>query len=425
MVDIGFILLITFFLFIQGFLANSEMAVVSANRFKMRYLANNGNERARIITVLLNNPDKLFGTTLLGTNLSTILASFFADIYFHKYVTGYFPFITNFISMEILVLLVMEPLILVFAELFPMSLARKYYTETALKNAKNVRIFYYFLFPFMYIPTLIPKFLKFILKNKSVHPGISREELELLVTGSYANIPSETQKYIKDLFETNTLVAEDIMVYLNEVIACEENDNVGRLKTIIEKSGFTRIPVYKQDIFNIIGTVHVVNILGADDKEKVSEYTDKLYIVPTTKPIFQILSEFKTNRKYMAIVVNEYGAVSGIITLADILREIFGGLIHGKKESTDKREYRPKDQFIAEMELVDFFEKTGIDFQEPEVETLGGIINLALGRIGRINEEVEYKGVKFKILDATDKVVKKIKLLEIKQKDEKKENDKS
>ena len=183
------------------------------------------------------------------------------------------------------------------------------------------------------------------------------------------------------------------------------------LKDIITSSNFSRFPVYSNDIFNITSTIHCLNILGVDDNEKIGNYTEKLYIVPTSKPVVQILSELKRNRKYMAIVVDEFGVPCGIITIEDIIKKIVGDITEQEENQKDIESNGNEDIFEAKMDLKEFYEKTGIDFTDEKVSTLNGIINLALGRIGRKNEKVIYKGVKFEIIDTTDKSVKLIKLL--------------
>src|SRR5208283_272448 len=134
-INLVYIFIIVLCLMIQGFFASSEMAIVSSNRIRLRYLTKNGNHKARIIIHLLNNPDRLFGTTLLGINLAIILSTFFVQKYIHKYLIVYFPFLIKYFPADILVLLIMEPLILVFAELYPMSIARKHSLETAIRNS--------------------------------------------------------------------------------------------------------------------------------------------------------------------------------------------------------------------------------------------------------------------------------------------------
>ncbi len=402
--------IIIIFVGIQGFLANSEMAMVSCNRFRLQYLAKNGNKRASIILFLLNNPHRLFGITLLGINLSTILATSAADYYFHNYIFNFIPFIERFISLELFVLILMEPIILIFGELFPMSIARKYPNSNALKNAYFIKFFSLILYPLMLIPNLISKSISKLFKD--IHSnGLTREELELLVTGSFVNVTKKTREYIKDLFDIRDLTAEDVMIHLSNVTAVDENAKVGDLKKIINSSNFNRIPIYKKDIFNITATVHAINIIGVDEKESIIKYSDKLYIIPSSKPIIKILSELKTNRKHMGIVVDEYGVVCGIITIRDILKEFVEDINEENSIEYIDDEIDNENIFDATIKLDDFYEKTGIDLQNEDVDTLGGIINIAAGRIVRKNERVSYKGMHFEIIDATDRVVKTVRLL--------------
>ena len=313
---------------IQGFFANSEMAMISSNKIRVQYLAKKGNKKAIIIESFLSKPENLFGTTLIGINLATVLASAIADFYFHNYLIKFMPRINEIVSIELLILIIMEPLILIFGELFPMSIARKYPTTTSLNNAIGIKVCYIILAPLILISSYISKIIGKLLKNKksNFNSITTRDELKILVTGKFANINNKTQKYIKELFTINNLVAEDVMIHLNNVKAINTESTIADLKILINKTNHSRIPVFKKDIFNIIGTVHATNILGADEKDLIMHYSDKLYIVPSSKPIFQILSELKRNRKYMGIVVDEYGAVCGIITLQDILKELVGDI---------------------------------------------------------------------------------------------------
>jgi putative hemolysin len=386
------------------------MAMVSCNKFRIKFLARNDNRRASIILFLLNNPHRLFGTTLLGINLATILATYAANFYFHNYISKYIIFIEDFIPLELLILLIMEPVVLIFGELYPMSIARKYPNSHALKNAFLIKIFSIILYPLMIIPNLISKTISKLFKKMS-SSGITRKELELLVTGSYTNVTKKTKEYMKDMFDIRDLTAEDVMVHLINVTAISEEATVGELKEIINSTKFNRIPIYKKDIFNITATVHAINIIGIDDKEPVIKYSEKLYIVPSSKPIIKILSELKRNRKYMGIVVDEYGTVCGIISIKDILKEFVEDIVEENEYDLINENIEDERIFDAAMELDDFYEKTGIDLRNDDVDTLGGIINIAAGRIARKNEKITYKNVQFEVIDATDRVVKTVRLL--------------
>ncbi|HQJ07252.1 MAG TPA: transporter associated domain-containing protein, partial [Spirochaetota bacterium] len=208
------------------------------------------------------------------------------------------------------------------------------------------------------------------------------------------------------------LTAEDIMVHINEVVAINETSTVGDFKEVIKTADFSRYPVYRENVFNISSTISVINILGADDTDAITSYTEKLYIVPSTKPVIQILSELKRNRKYMGIVVDEFGVTRGILTIDNIVEEIIGGIKGFYPESSESEALIEQNIFDAKTYLDDFLEKTGIDFTDEEAETLGGLINIALGRIGRKGEKVVYKNVSFEIIEASDRTVKLVKLLD-------------
>ena len=409
-------IVIVLFIFIQSFFSNSEMAMVSSNRIRLKYLANNGDRNAKIILNLLDNPERLFGTTLVGINLATVISTALSDFYFKKIIYNkiieFLPFIDKIISIDTLISFIMVPSVLIFGELFPMSIARKYPNTMALRNAKFIKIGYLTFFPLMLVVSNISKLVGLLFKTKASEFGkLTREELQLIVAGRFGNIKEKTKKIINEVFDINELTAEDVMVHLNEVKMININATVKELRELTYSTNFSRFPVYSEDIFNIVATIHSLNILGANDNENISNYIEKLYIVPSSKPVIQILSELKRNRKYMAIVVDEFGVACGILTIEDIVKKIVGDINEDVKIRNKESEEGNDYIFDAKMDLKEFYEKTGIDFTDENVSTLNGIISLALGRIGRKNERVVYKNVEFEIIDATDRSVKLIKLL--------------
>lgn len=404
--------LIILFVLTQSFFSKSEMAMVSSNRIKLDYLSKNGDRRAAIILALLNNPERLFGTTLVGINIATVVSTALADYFFKVVIINKLDFFLQIIEIDLIISFIMVPTILVFGELFPMSIARKYPNTTALRNAKFIKAAYFILFPLMFIVSKISKLIGKTLKIDKEGDSISKDELELMVVGRFENISDETKKIINEVFDISELTAEDIMVHINEVIAINETSTVGDFKKIIETADFSRYPVYKENIFNISSTISVINILGALDTDPITAYTEKLYIIPSTKPVIQILSELKRNRKYMGIVVDEFGVACGILTIDNIVEEILGGIKGFSPESPESDAQIEQNIFEAKTYLDDFLEETGINFTEEEAETLGGLINIALGRIGRKGEKVTYKNVSFEIIEASDRSVKLVKLLE-------------
>jgi len=407
-------IMVTAFILLQGFFSNSEMAMVSANRIKFNSMAKNGNKKAAIILKFLNEPEMLFGTTLVGINFAIVLTTFISKHYFNEILIKQFPNIESFISRELftelITLIILEPSILIFGELFPMSIGRKYPNETCLRNSYLIRISYIIFYPLTIIMTYFAKFIGRLLKTSEGEFGkLSRGELQILVSGRMPVITEHTRKIIEDVFDISELTAYDVMVHLNEVKAISSDASVGELRGLIAETNYSRIPVYEENIFNITATIHAVSVLGIDDREPITSYTEKLYIIPSSKPVVQILSDLKRNRKYMGIVVDEYGAVCGIITIENIAEELVGEI---KDEFIEDEEHIIEENvFDGRISLDYFFDKTGIDFRDEEVKTLSGIINLSLGRIARKGDKVFYKDTEFEVLDATDRMVKKIKLI--------------
>jgi len=396
------------FVYIISFFVSSEMALISSNKIRINYLAKNGNKKASTILYFLNNPDRLFATTLVGVNLATVITTSLASYYFETIFKNSVSLLGFNIPKEAIIAIIMQPIILIFGEMTPNSVGRKYPTVISLKHSFLLKIGYTMLFPIIIMVSSISNLIGKLFDKKSEFGTISKDELEILVSESGSSNNPKAKKIIRDVFDINELTARNIMLRLDEVILIEKNETINKLKDIIKLRQFNRYPVYSDNIFNIIGTVHISSIIGVDDKEPITEYIEELYIIPSSKPVVQILSELKKNDKHMGIVVNEFGVAAGIITIDDILEELIGEI-----KEKDLESIQLKSIFDGSIYLDDFYDLTGIDFPEikDDVETLGGVINSILGRIAKSEEVVTYKDIKFKILEATDRQIKRIKIL--------------
>lgn len=396
---------------IRGFFSNSEMAVVSSNKIRLKYLSKKEGLPYDFILYCIENPAKLFGTTLVGINLATVSSTALAEYFFEEILTGYIHL--NHHLILILPVLIMEPVILIFGEIFPMSIARKYPNITSIRNNRLLKFGYFTFYPFMLFVSGITKIISIIIRsNKNPFNNISREELKTLVNSPLMKTSKKTKEIIKEVFHIKNMKAVDIMIHLNDVTAFEENTTVGEFKQSITGKKYGRFPVYKDSIFDITSTIHIINILGADENEPIKNYTDKLYIIPSSKPVIEILKELKTNRKYMAITVDDYGAACGIVTLEIIAEELIGEIRDEMDSDTTTNTKKLKNNAIFDgmTPLDDFFDITGIDLQDMGTETLNGYLNLKLGRIGRKGDKVKIKNYTFDILDANDRSVKTVKL---------------
>lgn len=399
-------ILIVLLIVIQSFFTSTEMAAVSSNKIKLKYLANH-NKRAKIINSLLEKPERLFSITLISINLITVLLTILTEYYFEVIIKNKINF---FIPPEIITILIIEPLILICGELTPMTLGRKYSTNLSLKNSYLLKAAYLILFPLITPLLAVLTFFQKI-SGKSKKHSFTREELEIIFTTAFFHRKKEFNviDYAKEVLQISKLTANDVMTHIQNIVAVDEKTTIKEFKEIIKKNKNNRIPVYRDNILNIIGTVHILNILGVDDNEKVGDYCDKLYIIPTTKPILQVLRELKNNRKYVGIVVDDYGAACGFISLQDIIGRIISEIKKDEKQQILNR--NELLEFDGLMKLEDFYKETGIDLRGKNITTLNGFINSLLGRIAKKGEIIEYKNYKFKVLDATDRIVKRVQLI--------------
>ena len=396
------------FVYTISFFVSSEMGLISSNKIRINYLAKNGNKKASTILYFLNNPDRLFATTLVGINLATVITTSLAAYYFENIFKNNISLLGFNIPKEVIITIIIQPIILIFGEMTPNSMGRKYPTIISLKHSSLLKISYIILFPIIIMVSLISNFIGKLFDKKSEFGTISKDELEILVSESGSGNNPKSKKIIRDVFDINELTAKNIMLRIDEVVLIEKNETVSKLKDIAKLRQYNRYPVYSGNIFNIIGTIHISSIIGEDDKEPITKYIEELYIIPSSKPVVQILSELKKNDKHIGIVVNEFGIAVGIITIYDILEEMIGEI-----KEKDLESIQLKSIFDGSIYLDDFFDLTGIDFPDikDDVETLGGVINFILGRIGKSGEVVSYKDIRFKIVEATDRQIKSIKIL--------------
>ena len=395
-----YILCILIMIKLQAFFSGVEMSLISADRIKIQHLAEKQNKNAKIIIKLLKNPNILFSTTLIGVNVSLVLGETIASEFTTKFFSEDFG---HFISV-----MIMAPLIILFAEIIPMSIARKAPNTIAFKHARQLTIANFVLYPFIF---LLSRFIKLIDRSEKTQIGdITKKELYLLFQSKLTKISGQKKQMIKEVFNFSESLTQDVMVHLIDIKASPLTSTVKEVKELIANTGFSRIPLYDKHLINVIGTVHASNLLDKDDKDPINKYIDKPYIIPETKPISETMDELRKNRKYMGIVVNEYGEVSGIITLEDIFELIVGAIEDEYDQVDEKLMASDFMQFEGRIRLEELKDDYNIDLTNEDCNTLGGFICLLAGRIPQQGEKFHYKNFEFTILESSQKTVNKIKI---------------
>ena len=307
----------------HAFFAGSEMGFVSINRLRLRHMVDSGDKRAILIADLLGKPEKLFGAILVGTNICVIIATTISTVLVRNYISE------NERWVAIITTMTMFPLFMIFGEVIPKSILRTQTAKLAPMIVRPLIVTYWVLAPIVFLTTRISNITARVLNHIKQHrnPFVTREELKIIVREKIRdeNMDAPGKEMIYRIFDLEQTCALDIMVPLIDLVAVEENSPITKAVELMKQSGFSRLPVYRENKDNVTGVLHGSDLLGlAGSESAVVNFVRPAYLVPETKPVDDILREMQHNQKHMAVVENESGGISGILTNEDIIEEIVG-----------------------------------------------------------------------------------------------------
>ncbi|MGB9710560.1 MAG: hemolysin family protein [Thermodesulfovibrio sp.] len=420
------IFLIFFLIILNSFFAAAEIGVVTLRRSRLKQLIEEKNPNAEIVKKFKENPDKFLATIQVGITLIGSLASALAGAYAVeniKPLIELLPF--NFlkvsaeaISLAIVVILVTYFLV-VLGELIPKSIALVHPDWVSLKTAKFIDKFSKLTFIFVKILTISTNFVlkPFGLKAFSQRGFISQEELKLLIEeGEEKGIfEPEERQLIHSAFSFSEITVKEIMVPAPQMVTVSIYMSIDEIKKIIMDEKFSRYPALGKDLNDIRGILHAKDFYNALIKNPETLDIKRLLkppmFVPETMKINILLKEMQKKRVHMALVVDEYGIVTGLVTLEDIIEELVG-------EIRDEYDTEMPVIMLADGSMIidatisirDLKEDYGIEIEESEeYDTLGGFILTALQRIPRVGDTVNVNGKVFKVIEMVGQRISKIK----------------
>ena len=315
----------------QAFFAGSEMGIISSNRIKISHRALQGDRRARHLERLLENPEKLLGTTLVGVNIAVIVGSSMAASVASR-------FFKNPEAAAAMSTLIMLPLVLIFGQILPMTFARKNSLSFSLAVAFPIKAAYFILFPLVFVAGEVANLFSKLFRGKRAKKShfVTRDELKLLIKegmkkGVGDDMVMDMAYEIFDFGETDT---EDIMVPLGNLVSASKDTTVGGLIRIIVDTGYSWIPIYSERPGNIIGVVKATDLLTEDSAKKAVDVMRPCYLVKENELLEDVLKKMQQDRINFAIVSDLKGELVGIVTLEDIIEEIVGEI---EDEYTPKR----------------------------------------------------------------------------------------
>jgi len=406
-------LLLLFLIFLSAFFSASETAFISLGKYHYQKLLEKDKKRGEKLSFWFENPEKILVTTLIGNNFVNILASVFAATisynYLHKIIPSVIAGIMTFV-------------ILVFGEIIPKSIAKKHSERIALLTAYPLKSFSIIFTPFVKFLLFISNMFLMIFREKieTIIPVLTEEDVKAMITAGEEEgvIEEEEKEMIHSIFEFGDKMVKEIMKARVNIVAVEENTPLTEIIKMIGTYGYSRLPVYKNNIDKILGLVYIKDIISKQTEEnweslKAKDIMRNVYFVPETKKVIELLRELQMLKIQMAIVIDEYGGTAGLVTMEDLIEEIVGEISDEFKK--DEREFIKVNEgrylVKGSMEIEKVEELIGLKApEEIDVETIAGFVLSYFGKIPKKGEEFEYKDFKIVVQDASDKVINWVKI---------------
>ena len=416
------ILIIIGFLLLSAFFSGMEIAFVSANRLKLELDKNENNFTAKILKKLTESPSDFITTMLVGNNVALVIYGFFMGDLITHYLVKYYPNINSF--NELIIKTVISTIVILFTAEFLPKVIFQLYSNTLLRFFSFPAYLTYLIFwPVtkfvLWISNIILKYV-FHTKTDDVQQAFSKLELAKVLSqqmeaGEQEEETDSEIEILHNALDFADIKAREIMIPRTEIIAVEDDTDIEELKQLFIDTGLSKIIVYKDNIDNITGYVHSFEMFK--NPKKIKQIQKEVLFVPETISSSDLLKELTQKKKNIAIVLDEYGGTSGLITLEDIIEEIFGEIEdeHDKNELFEKQIDENTFILSGRHEIEELNKKYHLDIPEDDsYETLGGYILSKIGEIPEENTEFDIDN-KFhiKINKANQKQIQKVLLKRI------------
>ena len=408
--DVSLIALISaliLLLILSAFFAASETALMRLNRYRLRHKAKNGNKAAQIIEKLLKRPDKLIGLILLGNNLVNFTA----------------VAIVTLIALKIggeaavaFATLLLTVVVLIFAEAAPKTLAALYPEKVAFPAAYIYMPLLFIMRPFVWLISITSNGILWLLgirEEKTKSNSLSNEELRTIVYEAGSLISRKYQSMLLNILDLEKVSVDDVMVPHTEVIGINLNDNIKKIKQVIQKSQYTRLPIFQENIDQVKGVLHLRKLANSINKpqiykEDIKKLASEPYFIPEGTPLNIQLSQFQKLKQRFAMVVDEYGDIQGIVTLEDILEEIVGEFTTDPSINNKDIKKENDNSFIVDGSVNVRETNKIMNWSLPTdgAKTLNGLILEQLGTIPKPGANLQIRDYSIEILQSSDSHVK-------------------
>ncbi len=390
------------------FFSAAEMAFIAANRPRLRHLAEQGSATAAAYLEAFRHPERVLSTAMMGVTVAHIVAASATTWSLLPTLGGLAP---------VVVTLILTPVMLVFGEIIPKAVARAWATSLILRLYRPLIWTSVVLMPFVAFANLVVGLTLRLygVRQADTRAFVSREELKALLQmePGEAEVTTQEAELIDNIFDLGDTTVREVMVPLVEVAMLPDSASPQDAIALIQERGFSRLPIYRQRETNIVGIVAAMDLLSRGaEAATLDELKRPPYYVPETKRIDDLLREMQRSRAHMAVVVDEYGGSTGVVTLEDILEQIVGE-IHDEHERAPASAERLPDgsyRVAARTNIDELNEAFDWTLPKQDYETVAGLVLATLGRVPRAGEMFQIPGYTLTVLEADTRRVTAVKI---------------
>lgn len=399
------IIIIVIFFVLAAFFSGMETGLISLGQLKLSSPPKNDRSN-KTISKFDKQANKFFATTLIGTNLSIIIVTSLSILllyYFRSKIK---------LNNEIFIL-ILAGIILIFSEIIPKALFRDK-AEKLVKNSFPLISFFAIIFkPFLGIINILDNSLSKIFKlpEKANLQNITKEDLSYMLsqTESDGQLLENQREMLEEALEFRELKAENVMIHRTEIIALPQDMPIQDILALAKKEGFTRFPVYNEDLDDIIGILIIYDIMKRNQHNGLTafDFVREAYFAPESIDVTTLLTEMQTYKKSMVIIVDSFGGTSGIVTIEDILEEIVGEIEDEYDNTAQEVEILDENSYKVQGYVeIDFLnDEYDLDIPVGDYETIAGLVIDRLARIPKQGVSIKTGEWNLKVLQVTDKKI--------------------
>jgi len=395
---------------LSAFFSGMETAIVSASRLRIEHLAKIGKAGAKRGLSILDNIDDFMSMVLVGNNLVNISAASFITYVVTK------AFTLNEFNL-LMVTLIQTVVFLITCEVTPKIFSRAHAERFLMLFSPLILIFMFILKPTVFLASKITKYFKKRLHVSDDKSSLvnSRDEIDIFfqIGENEGVIDEDHQSLISEVLSIRDISAHEVMTPTIDIVSLNIKSSIKELVSLIVSTHFSRIPIYDERVDNIVGYVFYRDIIRKPDAKSVGDLLHPPFYIPATKNIYDLYVDMKDKNELTVFVVNEFGAVIGMVTHEDIAEEVVGEINTSDHEGDILIEQINKRKYIVagDTDIEYFMKKFDIEIEKHGFETVAGFLMYLMGKIPKVGEKIQYGAFSLVIEEATERSIERVQLL--------------